>query len=220
MKRLVNNPLALVVLAFLRERPMHPYEMAILMRERGKDQSVKLNYGSLYTVVESLLQHGLIAAQETERLGRRPERSVYRLTDAGRMELIDWLSELISTPVKEYTRFEAGLSLLPVLPPEDALALLIQRCNQLEMGIFQERSLLQLATQRGISQLNLIEGNYLLAIHEAELAWTRQFAEEIRSGTLDGIAEWNAFLHTADAWESAEAQQQTGSNKEQEQEPS
>src|SRR5450759_2143481 len=185
-KRKVNNPLALVVLACLAEHPMHPYEMATTMRERGKDQSIKLNYGSLYTVVEALQQRGLIVAQETERSGRRPERTIYRLTDAGRMELIDWLSELISTPVKEYTWFEAGLSLIPVLPPEDAAALLVQRCNRMEMVISQECSLLQLAAQR----LHLIEGEYLLAMHEAELAWTRQFAEAVRSGTLEGITEW------------------------------
>ncbi len=169
---------------------MHPYEMATTMRERGKDQSIKLNYGSLYTVVEALQQHRLIVAQETGRAGRRPERTVYRLTDAGRMELIDWLSELISTPVKEYTWFEAGLSLIPALPPEDAAALLTQRCNRLEMEISQGRSLLQLAAQRGVQRLHLIEGEYLLAMQEAELAWTRQFAEAIRSGTLEGIAEW------------------------------
>jgi len=189
----VNNPLALVVLACLTEHPMHPYEMATTMRERGKDQSIKLNYGALYTVVEALKQHGLIVAQETERAGRRPERTVYHLTDAGRMELIDWLSELISTPVKEYTWFEAGLSLVPVLPPEDAAALLAQRCNHMEMEIVQGRSLLQLAAQRGVARLHLIEGEYLLAMREAELAWTRQFAEEIRSGTLEGMAEWVSY---------------------------
>ena len=172
---------------------MHPYEMATTMRARGKDQSIKLNYGALYTVVQALQQHGLIVAQETERAGRRPERTVYRLTDAGRMELIDWLSELISTPVKEYTWFEAGLSLIPVLPPEDAAALLAQRCNRLEMEISQGHSLLQLAAQRGVQRLNLIEGEYLLAMREAELTWTRQFAEAIRSGTLEGIAEWVNF---------------------------
>src|SRR5215467_588438 len=181
-KRKVSNPLALAVLACLFERPMHPYEMATTMRERGKDQSIKLNYGALYTVVEALQQHGLIVAQETERAGRRPERTVYRLTDAGRMELIDWIIELISRPVKEYTRFEAGLSLIPVLPPEDAAALLGQRCSFLEMQISQGRSLLQLVSQRGVRRLNLIEGEYLLAMHEAELAWTRKFIEEIKSG--------------------------------------
>src|SRR5207245_591178 len=161
-------------LACLAEHPMHSYEMATTMRARGKDQSIKLNYGSLYTVVEALQQHALIVAQETERAGRRPERTVYRLTDAGRMELIDWVSELLSRPVKEFTRFEAGLSLAGVLPPEDAVALLTQRCVFLELEISQERSLLQHVEQRGLKRVFVIESEYLLAMHEAELAWTRK----------------------------------------------
>jgi DNA-binding PadR family transcriptional regulator len=197
-KRKVSNPLALAVLACLFERPMHPYEMATTMRERGKDQSIKLNYGSLYTVVEALQQHGLIVAQETERAGRRPERTVYRLTDAGRMELIDWVSELLSTPAKEYTNFEAGLSLAGVLPPEDVAALLTQRCDLLELEIAQMRSALQFVQQRGLKRLFVIESEYLLAMREAELAWTRKLADEIKSGTLEGVAEWSAFLRAAD----------------------
>ncbi len=189
-KRKVSNPLALAVLACLTEHPMHPYEMATTMRERGKDQSIKLNYGSLYTVVEALQQHGLIVAQETEREGRRPERTVYRLTDAGRIELFDWISEIISTPVKEYTWFEAGLSLMPVLPPDDVVALLEQRCDRMELEVSQERSLLQIYRERGLPRLFVIESEYLLAMREAELAWTRKLVEEIRSGTLDGVAEW------------------------------
>ena len=205
-KRKINNPLALAALACLSEHPMHPYEMASTMRERGKDQSIKLNYGALYTVVEALQQHGFIVAQETERAGRRPERTVYRLTDAGRMELIDWVSELISRPVKEYTQFEAGLSLIPVLPPEDAAGLLVQRCTRLEMEIAQGRSLLQFTAQRGVARLNLIEGEYQLAMQEAELAWTRQFAEAIRLGTVEGVAEWAAFHRSAAEQEHNESQ--------------
>jgi len=212
-RRKVSNPLALAVLACLFERPMHPYEMATTMRERGKDQSIKLNYGALYTVVEALQQHGLIIAQETERAGRRPERTVYRLTDAGRMELIDWVSELISTPIKEYTRFEAGLSLIPVLPPEDAAALLAQRCDHLEIEISQGRSLLQLVTERGVERLNLIEAEYLLAMREAELAWTRQFAEAIKSGTIEGITEWAAYHRTEASQERNEPQENAGHDR-------
>jgi DNA-binding PadR family transcriptional regulator len=192
-RRKVSNPLALACLACLAERPMHPYEMATTMRERGKDQSIKLNYGSLYTVVEALQQHGLIVAQETERAGRRPERTVYRLTDAGRMELIDWVSELLSAPIKEYTRFEAGLSLAGALPPDDVAALLRQRCDHLEADIHQQRSLLQLSKQRGLARLFVIESEYQVAMYEAELVWTRQLAEEIASGTLEGLDQWAAF---------------------------
>ncbi len=207
MKRKINNPLALAVLACLSERPMHPYEMATTMRERGKDQSIKLNYGTLYTVVEALQKYDFIVAQETERSGKRPERTVYRLTDAGRMELIDWVSELISRPVKEYTQFEAGLSLLPVLPPEDVVTLLALRSDFLEREISQGRSLLQLAAQHEVRRLHLIEGEYLLAMQEAELVWTRQFAEAIRSSTMEGVAEWAAFHRTAEQ-EHNESQEQ------------
>ena len=53
-RRRVSNPLALAVLACLTERPMHPYEISTTLRTRGKEQSIKLNYGSLYAVVEAL----------------------------------------------------------------------------------------------------------------------------------------------------------------------
>src|SRR5215831_7664198 len=110
-RRSISNPLALAVLACLHERPMHPYEMAATMRERGKEHSIKLNYGSLYTVVDNLTKHGLIEAIEARREGRCPERTVYQLADAGRAELDDWMSELLALPVKEYPQFEAALSL-------------------------------------------------------------------------------------------------------------
>lgn len=51
--------------------------------------------------------------QKTEREGNRSERTVCRIIDAGRLELIEWLRELLSRPTEEYTHFEAGLSLLP-----------------------------------------------------------------------------------------------------------
>src|SRR3712207_2304964 len=97
-RRRVSNPLALAVLACLSERPMHPYEISTTLRTRGKESSIKLNYGSLYSVVEALQKHGLITVQATTREGRRPERTVYALTPAGQDEFEDWLAELLSTP--------------------------------------------------------------------------------------------------------------------------
>ena len=91
-RRRVSNPLALAVLACLSERPMHPYEISTTLRGRGKEHSVKLNYGSLYSVVEPLQRHGLISSRETTREGRRPERTVYEITAAGVDEFEDWPS--------------------------------------------------------------------------------------------------------------------------------
>jgi DNA-binding PadR family transcriptional regulator len=124
--------LALAVLALLFERPMHPYEMGVILRQRHKEDSIKLRYGSLYTVIELLLRRGFITARETGRDGRRPERTVYEITPAGRDELHVWMTDLIAEPVKEYPQFEAALCLLPVLPPEEALALLRRRLTRIE----------------------------------------------------------------------------------------
>src|SRR5437763_17112419 len=119
-----SNPLALAVLICLGERPMHPYEAAALLRERHKHTSVRLNYGSLYAVVGSLERRGLIKPLKTVRSGRPPARTIYGLTELGREELRDWLAQLVGTPMRDYTSFEAGLSFLPALPPDDAVALL------------------------------------------------------------------------------------------------
>jgi DNA-binding PadR family transcriptional regulator len=192
-KRKVSNPLALAVLACLYERPMHPYEMATTLRERYKDESIKLNYGALYTVVESLKRHKLIEPQETARAGNRPERTIYRLTDPGRLELIDWLSDLVCNPVREYTQFEAGLSLLPVLPPEDAIRLLHQRCERLEVELAQAKALRGIVAARNVPRLFLIEAEYRWHLREAELGWVRGLIEEIRDGSLEGIVRWRDF---------------------------
>jgi len=189
-RRKVSNPLALAVLACLYERPMHPYEIASTLRERHKDESIKLNYGSLYSVVESLKGHALITEQETERQGNRPERTVYQITDAGRLELIDWLSELLCRPVKEFTRFEAGLSLLPVLPPKDVVALLEERCRRLVVELEQYQTLRKLVATHQVPRLFLIESEYRMTLREAELKWTRALIADITSGSLEGMDRW------------------------------
>ena len=194
----VSNPLALAVLACLHERPMHPYEMASTLRARGKEHSIKLNYGSLYTVVDNLAKHGLIEAGAASREGRRPERTVYRLTDAGRTELQDWMSELLAEPVKEYPRFEAALSLIPVVPPERALALLREREGALEQDLEEVRFMLSFARRAGLPRLLLIEGEYHLALRQTEVAWVRGLAGEIEAGTLGGLAEWRKWHQTGE----------------------
>ena len=93
-KRKVSNLLALAVLSYLTQRPMHPYELGRTLRDHGDERSIKFNHGSLYMVVQQLERAGFITEQETSREGQRPERTVYALTAAGRDKLHDWLREL------------------------------------------------------------------------------------------------------------------------------
>jgi DNA-binding PadR family transcriptional regulator len=185
--------LALAVLACLYEKPMHPYEVAQTLRERAKHESVRLNYGSLYSVVESLERRHLIVAQETVREGRRPERTVYAITDAGAREFIDWLSELVAEPVKEYPQFEAALSFLVALSPDEALELLKTRVNRLELTVTQNHAALQRVQEFGLPRVFEVETEYQLRLVEAELEWVRNLIKEIETGALDGLDVWRGF---------------------------
>jgi DNA-binding PadR family transcriptional regulator len=185
-----TNPLALAVLALLSERPMHPYEMAQTMRERHQEEVIKLNYGSLYTVVESLHKHELITASAVQKAGNRPERTVYAVTGAGTAELHDWLRELISVPAREYPRFEAGISLVGLLPPADALQLVHQREAAVGEQLTALAVLLEKLAGMGLPQLAWIELDYRMAVLRAERAWLSWFATATREGTVGGYDDW------------------------------
>ncbi|WP_233549975.1 PadR family transcriptional regulator [Cellulomonas rhizosphaerae] len=193
MARTRTNPLALAVLALLWERPMHPYEMSMTLRERRKDESVRLNFGSLYSVVDSLVKHGLIEAASTEREGNRPQRTIYRITDAGATEAVDWMSDLVRTPVKEFPQFEAALSFLPLLPPDDVARLLRLRRATLDRDITVLATTVDAATAQGLPAIFAIEAAYELAMLRAELAFVDGLAAAIADGTLGGVDMWRTF---------------------------
>ena len=161
---------------------MHPYEMAATLKERRKEESIKLRYGSLYTVIEALLARGFIVAKETSRAGKRPERTVYTLTPAGLDELRDWLRELLRDPAKEYPQFEAALCLLPTLPPDEALALLRRRSKLIEQNVAGLAGHIAGIGAQNFPPLFLVETEYRLVLLKAEQAFVGELIKRIESG--------------------------------------
>lgn len=192
--RPVSNPLALAVLACLWERPMYPYEITTTLRERGKEDSIRLNFGSLYSVIQQLVKKDLIEVERTEREGNRPERIVYAITPAGRQETDAWLRELIAQPVKEYPAFETGLSLLAMLPPADAARLLQQRLARLDAEIAEREALAASHVVQQLPELFVVELTYRMAMLNAERDYVAQLAGRIERHELGGFGPW-AQLH-------------------------
>ncbi|MEV4003298.1 PadR family transcriptional regulator [Actinomadura sp. NPDC049753] len=195
-RRKVSNLLGLAVLSTVSARPMHPYEMASLMRARGKDRDMDIKWGSLYTVVGNLEKHGFLAVQGSAREGARPERTVYGITDAGRDELADWVRELIGVPERERPRFEAGLSVLGALGPDEVAALLRGRLDAMEQEIAADQAVLD--GEKEVPRLFLLEAEYDLAMRRAEAAWVRGFLAEIEDGTLPHLDLWRSFHATGE----------------------
>lgn len=204
-----SNPLALAVLALTFERPMHPYEMAALLKQRHKHESIKLRYGSLYTVIDALAARGLISPLETSRGGRRPERTVYMLTPDGRAQLGTWMRELIGTPAKEFSQFEAGLSLLPVLPPDEAVVMLRARAERLRDTVAQMSAQIEQVGAQELSALTgpdeqlptpllgqkfppifMVESEFRRALLSAELAFVDDLVRRITEEGWGPVGLW------------------------------
>lgn len=199
-----SNPLALAALVCLHEKNMHPYEITQTLRMRATDQAVRLNFGSLYGVIASLEKRSMIEPVETVREGKRPERTIYAITDAGRIEMQEWLSELIAVPAKEYPQFEAALALIGALPPDDVIDLLKTRCAALEIEIGKNHAAFGQAQEWKLPRLFILEGEYANALLQTELAWIKSLIEDMEAGTLDGLAGWRQWAETGEnAWEHA-----------------
>jgi DNA-binding PadR family transcriptional regulator len=196
-RRSVNNLIGLAVLATLYQRPMHPYEIAKILKDTGKEHDMSLKWGSFYTVIRNLEKYGLIASVESSRDGNRPERTTYRITDEGHDELVDWLRELVATPRTEESGFRAGLSVLSVLHPDEATALLRQRVERLESQLAADRAQIDGLNGR-IPRLFLIESEYDFALIQAEIDWTRALADEFATGTFPDLARWRSVHETGE----------------------
>jgi DNA-binding PadR family transcriptional regulator len=178
-----TNLWEVTVLALLREESMHPYQMQRLLRYRHKDELLTLKRGSLYHAINRLISAGLIMASETGRSGRRPERTTYRITAEGRKTLIRVLRQMVRTPRHETPEFMAAMSHLPQLDTQDAIAMLEERVQRLEIETRALKGVLKAALEQ-VRRLHLIESEYLLAMRQAELKWVRGLLSDLRSGEL------------------------------------
>lgn len=171
------------VLALLREAPMHPYQMQRLLRLRHKDEILALKRGSLYHAIGRLQRDQFIGAKSTSRNGRRPERTTYAITAAGRREFTRVLRHIIATPRRESSEFMAAMSFLVHLTPAEALPRLEERAVHLENEIASRAAGIAAASKH-VQRINLVESEYLIAMLKAELAWVRKLIGEISNGTL------------------------------------
>jgi len=77
------------VLASLAAAPAHGYEIKRGLEERFGSAVAPLNIGQVYTSLQRLQRDELVVDEEAREGGR--DRRVYRLTDAGRAALEEWV---------------------------------------------------------------------------------------------------------------------------------
>jgi len=184
-KRALDNLLVLAIMGLLTERPMHPYEMGLVLRERRRDTYYRLTTGTLYSLVGALDDAGWIEQQATVQDSARPERTIFRLTATGLAEFRQRVDVSLRALSPDSSRFIVAVSYLGILSPGQAIDALGERAVHLEQSIRVHRTHLVTATGvHRVARLHMIEVEYILHQLTAELAWVRKISTEIENGTL------------------------------------
>ena len=178
------TPLGIAVLELLHEKPMHPYEMATLMRERYVDTRVNVKAGSLYHTVERLRRHGFIEVVDTQRDGRRPERTVYGMTQTGLDEFNQRGRELLGDVATEFPAYLSGLAVIDELGRETAVYELEARLMRLRAAVASDRTVLQRLADNKVPEIYWLDWRYSCDHRLFELEWTERLVDDLRSGRL------------------------------------
>jgi DNA-binding PadR family transcriptional regulator len=184
-RRPLKTTLALALLELLAEAPMHPYEMKQRMHERGHERAISLKAASIYDTVERLTKAGFIEPVVINREGRRPERTIYRLTPSGADELDSWLRQLLEEPSREYPRFAAALMFIGALRrKEEAIKVLERRAAAFDAQMASAETIMR-GIPPDLPRLFVIEEEYAQAMRRAELDWLLRTVAELKDGTLN-----------------------------------
>jgi DNA-binding PadR family transcriptional regulator len=186
-----RSTLAMVVLALLEEAPMHVYRMHELIRQRGKESVVNVaQRNSLYQTIERLVRAGLVEVQATSRDEGRPERVVYRATEAGSTTLHEWLADMLASPAREFPEMPAALAFLALLAPREVQRQLDTRRTTLAKQLAEAERATAQTLAMGLPRLFLLEDDYRQAMTRAEIAWLDGVLAELRSGELTWSKAW------------------------------
>lgn len=177
----------LIVLGVLMEGEKHPYEIQQIMKEREMNRYIKFQKGSLYYAVEQLEKEGFIEVAGTVRDSKRPDRTIYHITDSGRAEFQNLLIDQYQRTDYYYDPIYAAMAFTCHGNNEDIVRALGQRVRDQEtrVGILQRAY--ENHIDKNVPRVNL----YILfaALQQArtQLRWMQMLCQDARDGRLGEV---------------------------------
>lgn len=172
----------MVILGLLRERPLYGYELKHVIEDHMGDWT-SIAFGSIYFALDKLSKEGFVEKVSVEQEGKRPSRSVYQITDAGRDEFMRLLREGWQDVERQYFELDVCLFFMRYLPLDEAKEYLRRRRVILEHSLTEVQK--HRDEQLAIPEVPALAGaifDHTLVHTEAELRWVSDLLEKMESG--------------------------------------
>jgi DNA-binding PadR family transcriptional regulator len=170
----------LVILSLIAEKPRHGYQIEQVIEEREMREWTELGFSSIYYLLNKLEAGGLIESALERPSGRGPARKVYTITEAGWETCRQGILEALSEPPRPQSMFLLGMSNLPAVSREEALAAL----KHYTASLAGRREHLQERMNIGQGAIPFHVGamfDFSLTMIQAELAWLEKFIQQMEA---------------------------------------
>jgi DNA-binding PadR family transcriptional regulator len=164
--------------------PLHGHQIRHQAQTDRTETWTDIQVGSVYGALKRLANEDLIREVRTERVGNRPERTVYEITPEGRRSLAALHDSALRELDRHYDPFDLALAQARDIPVEH-----LEQVVENRLGAYR----VQLATQRQAAEqadpyLNEAERmviQHLLERTEAEIRWHTELAARVEKIAAD-----------------------------------
>lgn len=162
-------------------QPVHGYEVRRELLSWRAQEWASVQPGSIYNALKTLTRDGLLEIASTDQVGGRPERTTYRLTQAGTEEFRTLLREEWWTVRPPVDPLMAAISFLGEIPRAEAIAALEHRATQIH-GLIRPLQFAIDGHDNAEAPLHVREMMRLMTARiAAELAWSEQLLVRLRN---------------------------------------
>lgn len=163
----------LAVLWLLSERPHHGYRIKKILRDDALGFWFAIEDASIYSMLGSLVKEGYAKKLVTEQEGKRPTRTLYSITPAGRRHYEDLLRQAWRDPASHTDPIQIALAASGDLSEEEVDQLAGERLRALEQRLAALQALVQSAP--AVEMVHRESARL-----EGEIAWLRAWYSKRR----------------------------------------
>jgi DNA-binding PadR family transcriptional regulator len=180
------SKIATLILSFIAEKPLNPYEIKKVFKEMRIDKWFPIGSSSIYATIKALVKKGYVAGT-TVKEGHMPEKTIYAITPQGEEALQQTLTTYLSEREHILSEFDLAMMLICHLEKETAVEALEQHRGRVKQEIAIRTQVYTRAKDNGaIPYPGLIEIQHSIYKREAELRTINELVEEVKKDT-----EWN-----------------------------
>ena len=174
----------LVLLGLLKEKPLYGYELKHIIEEHMGDWT-NIAFGSIYFALGKLNKDGFVEKISEKKVGNRPSRSIYKITEKGKNEFISLLKELWQKFDREYYPLDIAIAFSKVLSIDEIKEYIKDRIIKLENNL----KYLHKHKKEQLNRKEVPKSAKAVFSHseyhmKAELNWLRNFLKDLENGDI------------------------------------